>query len=1197
MKAQKDLSTRNSNINGEQAMGENKNEIQPVNICGPKTLSIENDEENNNPNNAVNTESNKIIYPNSPEVKNNDLSSLTNQEKVEINIHSKNLNNLNKLVSGSEIFIPQFIHKSFEKKGLTESQNVIPSKTNTFEEIYKQYSSLFDYQKGLLIGLIIGLILSVIILGITIRLYFFASKVICIAIIVLSVLAIAVFILSIVVLKMNAILIKNVIEMKDDPERITQSRERIYLYICIYLFTLIGLFFIIVGVCMVVFQTNIKMVIRAEGYDKYKWEEIYSDRSYDDVMNTVTVFLNALSTFCILFSLYIFIFCGIITYMVRSFRTRKIFIQFSCILFFQICIVFLDFALNCVKFNKVTLIERGMIHWFAGGIFGLGIIGLVSGLFGFFITIMERKKLLMIFCFLNVGMCLIFLVMNVGGASLVSKFRGYSNADCLNLYKYFDERYLIDKMDCDSKYLFVNDNIENMQCPKHRITFAWEVNEKNQIEQDDTPETEDTNNNSDNNATTDTSNNTAIAPTRKYGCINQKCCLNAYSYIKTQFDYGLVLSFVLMFSCVFLVINMGYLINNVEKTYDEGIKDKLIYLLLFVIWFAVFVLMVTFMSLVPKSPNHSRIAEFVIKDSKTSISSEEVLPIDASTFRTVTSTQFSAAQKRVKEENQYNIILKKGNSNKSISDIKFTISTTDGTLSFKSESGLDEPLEYTDEKTKTSTLTFRGDIKLINTYFDIIQFVPYAITKLLTLHVSIIGTVVDDNTLDEEIALANITGISNGGNIVIDYTKLDSDEFTFVDSKLDYSIVNKSIPVNLSGNIINYTNNVYIDVTTDYIGEYPISYTYSNDKGEFVIGPLYPLLNNEPIEYNVTFTEIDGSKNIINSTIYYQETIKIGGIGFEPSFLKFDNVTMPSLEEKTTGITYRVKGRVTDSETNENLKGTSVKIYKGNRNFNQDEHIALLRDETVGHPLFSLLTTDGFFECLVPSEGQYTVVYIKVNYYIETYVFVLSETEITIPTMAMTPVNSKGQVSFIMSWFGQTKDLDLHLKFRVEDEVDCYVFFGNRECMETYYYQDVVFNQNRGVENISINKFGQYMYMIFVHKYTDISGGVAYGEQIIEGVDPQVENSNRLDGNSEDEEGKDSVPLAEARAQIKIFAPAFKSPIAIINMPESNSANINSLKYWVAFCINGKDGLNSLKTINKITENEPDISICEDLYK
>ena len=336
MKAQKDLSTRNSNINGEQAMGENKNEIQPVNICGPKTLSIENDEENNNPNNAVNTESNKIIYPNSPEVKNNDLSSLTNQEKVEINIHRKNLNNLNKLVSGSEIFIPQFIHKSFEKKGLTESQNVIPSKTNTFEEIYKQYSSLFDYQKGLLIGLIIGLILSVIILGITIRLYFFASKVICIAIIVLSVLAIAVFILSIVVLKMNAILIKNVIEMKDDPERITQSRERIYLYICIYLFTLIGLFFIIVGVCMVVFQTNIKMVIRAEGYDKYKWEEIYSDRSYDDVMNTVTVFLNALSTFCILFSLYIFIFCGIITYMVRSFRTRKIFIQFSCILFFQI---------------------------------------------------------------------------------------------------------------------------------------------------------------------------------------------------------------------------------------------------------------------------------------------------------------------------------------------------------------------------------------------------------------------------------------------------------------------------------------------------------------------------------------------------------------------------------------------------------------------------------------------------------------------------------------------------------------------------------------------------------------------------------------------------------------------------------------------------------------------------------------------
>lgn len=1192
MKTQKDP--------GEQITAENKNEIQPINICGPKILSIENDEENNNPNNGgVNTESNKIMYPNSPKAKNNDLSSLTNQEGVEVKIHSKNLSNYNKPSSGSDIFIPQFIHKGFVKKGLTESQTVLPSKTNNLEEIYKQYSSLYDYQRGILIGLIIGLMLSVVILGITIGLYFLATKVICIAIIALSILAIGVFILSIVILKANATLIKNVIKMKDDPERITQSRERIYLYICIYLFTLIGLFFIIVGVCMIAFQTNIKMDVRAEGYDKYKWEDIYNDRSYDDVMNTVTIFLNALSAFCIIFSLYIFILCGVITYMVRSFRTRKVFIQFSCILFFQICIVFLYFALNCVKFNKVTLIERGMIHWFSGGIFGLGIIGLVSGLFGFFITLMERKKLLMIFCFLNVGMCLIFLVMNVGGASLISKFSGYSNADCLNLYKYIDEWYLIDKMDCDSKYLFVNDNIENMQCPKHRITFAWEANEQNQISQNNTSDKEENNSNSESstNSNNTSDNTTAIAPTRKYGCINQKCCLNAYSYIKTQFDYGLVLSFVLMFSCVFLVINMAYLINNVEKTYDEGIKDKVIYLLLFVIWFAVFVLMVTIMSLIPNSPKHSRIAEFEIKESKTSISSEEVLPLDASTFLTVTSSQFSEAQNRVKRENQYNIIHKKGNSNKSIKDIKFTISTDDGTLSFKSKAGLIEPLEHTDEESKTSILTFEGDINLINSYFDIIQFIPYAITRLLILHVSIIGTVVDDSSLEKEIIYANITGISNGGNIVIDYTQFDSDEFTFVDSNLDYSIVNKSIPVNLSGNIINYTNNVYIDVTSDYIGEYPISYAYSNEKGEFEVGPIFPLLNNDPIEYNVTFTETDASKNTINRIIYYQETIKIGGIGFEPYFLKFDNVTIPSLKENPSGTAYRLKGRVTDSETNENLKGTTIKVYEGNTNFNRDQLNSLLRDETVGKPLFSILTTDGYFEGLVPSEGQYTVVYIQANYYIETYVFVLKEKETTIPTMAMTPANSKGQVSFVMSWLGQTKDLDLHLKFRIEDEVDCYVFFGNRECMETYYYQDVVYNQNRGVENISINKFGQYMYMIFVHKYTDISGGVAYGEQIIEGVDPQVENSNRLDGNSEDEEGKDSVPLAEAKAQIKIFAPAFQSPVAIINMPETNSPNTNSLKYWIAFCINGKDGLSSLKTINKITENEPDISICEDLYK
>ena len=122
--------------------------------------------------------------------------------------------------------------------------------------------------------------------------------------------------------------------------------------------------------------------------------------------------------------------------------------------------------------------DNNMTEWFTGVIFGLSIVGIVAGLFGFFATFLERKIIFWICFIINVALFIIFLVINVGGTKLTSQFDGYEKANCASLFQYIDEDYLIKEMSCDSKYLFVNDNIENMQCPKYRITFVWEVNEK-----------------------------------------------------------------------------------------------------------------------------------------------------------------------------------------------------------------------------------------------------------------------------------------------------------------------------------------------------------------------------------------------------------------------------------------------------------------------------------------------------------------------------------------------------------------------------------------------------------------------------------------------------------------------------------------------------------------------------------------------
>ena len=37
--------------------------------------------------------------------------------------------------------------------------------------------------------------------------------------------------------------------------------------------------------------------------------------------------------------------------------------------------------------------------------------------------------------------------------------------------------------------------------------------------------------------------------------------------------------------------------------------------------------------------------------------------------------------------------------------------------------------------------------------------------------------------------------------------------------------------------------------------------------------------------------------------------------------------------------------------------------------------------------------------------------------------------------------------------------------------------------------------------------------------------------------------------------------------------------------------------YWIGFCINGKEGLNTIKIINKISNNEPAKNICLSYYE
>ena len=1081
--------------------------------------------------------------------------------------------------SNQEIIIPQFVSNINEQRALNYTNS--PIKSN-FDELYKQYAYIMKKEKAFIIVFSIAIVLCVILLILSLAMLILSMQIISFVLIAVCLISIIVFIFGIFVIKYNAKLIKTVMEKKDDPERIAQSRERIYLYICIYFFTLIVVSLLIIGTCLLAFQTNLKMNIRAEGYDKEKWKDWFNNSSFDNIIDKVTIIVNIIGVLTIIVSLYVGTFSAVLVYYIRSYKTQKMMIQFACIIFFQLSLVVLFFGLNCLKYNKILHMDNNMPEWFTGGIFGLAIVGIVAGLFGFFATFLERKIIFWICFIINVALFIIFLVINVGGTKLTSQFDGYEKANCASLFQYIDEDYLIKEMSCDSKYLFVNDNIENMQCPKYRITFVWEVNEK--LERTKKEEGD--------------SDSTSIMPSRKYGCINQNCCLNSYSSIKTQYDYSVLMSFVLMMSCIFLAVNIIYMIRNTGKIFDEELKDKMIYIFIFVVSLAVFIIIITFIALIPSAPHYSRIAEYdriKVEKTLTIVNSTEVLPLSKSEFTTVTNKALAVMQNKVIRENKYNIY-HENTSAKGIDTFSFTITTQDGVLSINKQNNMNMVSNTFDETTKISTVSFKGDQSLINSYLNYITIKPRMITLPLRVTTVINGEVVASSRLRNlEVQNETVNGIDN--DIIIDYsTSQIGDELSVLNTEIDYSIVDTNSSVTLSGNVLDKTNNVYIEITSDYIEE-PIATTFTNNEGQFSIGPIFPLLSGEPFLYNITFREVDINKQIIDNDVYYQDTIRIGGIGFTPSYLSYVDIILPPITQSTE--VYYVSAKATDSETNSFLKGVSLKVYKGNKVLSQEDLVALSSSQNVGEELISINTVDGTFEFNLPSMGQYTAVYSKTNYYIETVHFSIYSSELLkLDPVAMTPVNNLGQASFVLSWHGKTKDLDLHLKFRVDEEVYCDVFFGNKECLDTEFNQDTFIGTEKGVENISIKKLGKYIYMFFVHKYTDVSGGVAYGEEKIDGVDPE-EHFYFYPNTTSEETNDEDAPLINSRASIKIFGPVFWTPISVVNIPENINLNGNEeeYKYWAAFCINGEQGMSSLKIINKLYKSEPDITECENLYQ
>ena len=206
----------------------------------------------------------------------------------------------------------------------------------------------------------------------------------------------------------------------------------------------------------------------------------------------------------------------------------------------------------------------------------------------------------------------------------------------------------------------------------------------------------------------------------------------------------------------------------------------------------------------------------------------------------------------------------------------------------------------------------------------------------------------------------------------------------------------------------------------------------------------------------------------------------------------------------------------------------------------------------------------------------------------------------------MTPIVEPGKIRIVLSWPDAPSDLDLYSIFKTGNMTKCIVFFGKTACSKTHI--DVNNNQGgrKGAETITIDVLEKYIYTFAVRKYVSTAkNNLAPGENRVAGAPLSSDFNYPI--SAEPDEGQiklENKPLSDSRAKVAIFVNGFKSAVKEISVPLNPEGNTllesdkdkEILDWWVAFCLDGEKGLESLRIVNKMTSALPQESYCEGIY-
>ena len=1043
---------------------------------------------------------------------------------------------------------------------------------------YEPYITFANTKNYFIILFSIGICVSLVNLVLSIILVVYGNIEIYSLFVLLNTFLIIIYAIGIFIIYKNNKYTFKIVSSFQAPEKIDYHRNNLYLII--YLLLLCFGYYFILAIGNITYKNNVKIDIKGKAYDKNKWKYSFQNKSFKEILNEydkINIFFNTFIWISI--SILIFI-LAFFVYFFNSYRFWKRIIQVFNIFFGQISFLLINVSQYCFQFKNITSLDEFKLSWVTTGLIIASIVGVIMSFIGFFIIYTENKKFLKIF---NIA-CLIFFfgfaVFAVGAKALGLKFDDYRSARCNTLFKFISEDYLIYNDDCSSKYLFSQQKLDGIICPKERIMINWEKTEKNDRENDNLV----------------------------FGCINQSCCLKIYCKLKTGFNYQEILSIYQLVLYLFLFLGGKYIINRIDNILLEEILEKFNFLILFSLTLLIYIICFVLIMFRPKATTESELNNIKIsKEYKelTVVNKDWLSLTDINLLKTKSDKLYDELIDNNISSFNTNFIYDYDSNifNLEYYEYFLTIQFTDIKENLQYNSYIFD-FHLNSFENGTNIAYFKSQNNIIKEIPDILQFYPYysfffkdyfllSMNLIYSVDKEKIDLIKELNSINKDIK----TNISENNNIIISKenillnynNSINIANITIFNNK-KISLLNKNKRNNitsfyLKGNINNDNGTSLINI---YNFKYKNKIIYSeksDNNGYFSIGPFYININEIfPFELKI---EINKIKNELNEpdTQYnnYFLDIIINKFNFNPyyPFSLMKNLLLP----KVINQNFVISGFAYDYE-NKTLEDINVKLFKG--------FIDISNEDEINNKYIKQVITlnNGYYSFNVNSNGQYSLIYYLEDYFMEMENIIINDSNKRVNNVHLIKLFNAGKIVVKLEWDNNPPDLDLICRFQVARNKDkyCYTFFGNQKCVESYYPLDNKRGGIKGSEVIEIETVSNYIYFFYVRKYYDISNNAALNEYKIKSLENDI--LDKIDINFY-RDNDDFVKNSYAR--LSLYANGLKIPIHITKI-RNEDIKENEFNYWAGFCLNGKEGLKSLKIINKFFENEPPKNICLSYY-